>query len=47
MSLGNALGVRVNLPEDELFSLGYGSMLVEASGELDYPTAILLGEVTG
>ena len=47
MALGNALGVRVNLPEDELFSLGYGSMLVEASGELDYPTAILLGEVTG
>ena len=35
------------LPEDELFSLGYGSAVVEATGELDYPAAVLLGEVSG
>ena len=46
MALGNALGVSVNIPEDELFSLGYGSVLVEAQEELNFPTAQLIGEVT-
>lgn len=46
MSFGNSFGVRVNIPENELFNLGYGSILVEAVGEIDYPAAILLGEVT-
>ena len=46
MSLGNGLGVKVTCPEDELFSLGYGSVIVESTGALDYPAAELLGEVT-
>ncbi|MBO5545445.1 MAG: phosphoribosylformylglycinamidine synthase subunit PurQ, partial [Bacteroidales bacterium] len=29
-----------------LFDLGYGSILVESEGELDFPQAVLLGEVT-
>ena len=46
MSMGNALGVKVNIPEDELFRLAPGSVVVEATGDLDFPSAILLGEVT-
>ena len=46
MALGNALGVNVNVSEQELFSLGYGSVVVESSGILDFPAAVLLGEVT-
>jgi phosphoribosylformylglycinamidine synthase len=46
MALGNALGVNVNVPEQELFSLGYGSAVVESVDVLDYPEAVLLGEVT-
>ena len=44
MSMGNALGVNVNLPEEELFSLGYGSVVFEATEALE--GAQLLGEVT-
>ena len=44
MSMGNALGVKVNLPENELFSLGYGSILFEANCELEGATPV--GEVT-
>ena len=44
MAMGNGLGVNVNLPESELFSLGYGSLVLEAPGELE--GAQLLGEVT-
>ena len=46
MSLGNALGVKVECPEETLFSLGYGSVLVESTEQLDFPSALLLGEVT-
>ena len=46
MSMGNALGVKVNIPEDELFRLAPGSVVVEAADDLDYPSAVLLGEVT-
>ena len=46
MSLGNALGVKVNVPEDGLFNLGYGSVLVESTESLNYPAAELLGEVS-
>lgn len=46
MAMGNALGVNIALPEDELFSLGYGSVLVEVREELKFPSAQLLGEVT-
>ena len=35
MALGNGLGVKVELPESELFSLGYGSLLLEAPCELE------------
>ena len=44
MAMGNGLGVNVNIPEEELFSLGYGSVVLESMGELD--GAQLLGEVT-
>ena len=44
MSMGNALGVNVQIPENELFSLGYGSIVLEAEGALE--GAQLLGEVT-
>jgi len=44
MSMGNALGVNVNLPEEELFSLGYGSVVFEATEALE--GAQFLGEVT-
>ncbi|MCR5518925.1 MAG: phosphoribosylformylglycinamidine synthase [Bacteroidales bacterium] len=46
MSLGNKLGVKVEIPENELFDLGYGSVLVESKDCLDFPAAELLGEVT-
>ena len=44
MALGNGLGVKVSVPEEELFSLGYGSVVLEASCPLEGAT--LLGEVT-
>ena len=44
MALGNALGVDVTLPESELFALGYGSVVLEATSELE--GAQLLGQVT-
>ena len=44
MSMGNALGVNVRFPEEELFSLSYGSVVVEATEALE--GAQLLGEVT-
>ena len=44
MSLGNALGVNVKFTEDDLFSLGYGSVVFEATDNLE--EAVLLGEVT-
>ena len=45
MSLGNALGADVTLPEEELFSLGYGSVVLEADKELAFPALHLLGRV--
>ena len=45
MSFGNAFGVDVKLPEEDLFSLSYGSIIVESEEELDYPDAVYLGEV--
>ena len=46
MSFGNALDAKIKYDETELFNYGYGSILVEAEEELDYPNAILIGEVT-
>ena len=45
MAMGNALGAKVEIPEDQLFALGYGSLIVESAAELDFPSAQLLGEV--
>ncbi len=46
MSFGNGLDAKIEYDEKEIFNYGYGSILVEAEGELDYPNAILIGEVT-
>ena len=46
MAMGNALGVDVRVPEEELFSLGYGSAVVESTAALNHPCAIELGVVT-
>ena len=46
MAFGNRLGFDVQLPETELFRLGYGSMLVEAVDELADPCAVCIGRVT-
>ena len=47
MSFGNGLGVKVELSEEDLFRSAYGSVVVESVDVLDYPEAVLLGEVTG
>ncbi|MBR1538969.1 MAG: phosphoribosylformylglycinamidine synthase, partial [Bacteroidales bacterium] len=46
MSFGNRLGYDVQLPEDGLFRLCYGSLLVETERTLEAPFAELLGTVT-
>ncbi len=46
MAFGNQLGFEVELPEKDLFSLGYGSLVVEAKEALDAPFAERLGIVT-
>lgn len=46
MAMGNMFGVDVKLPEEELFALNYGSLIVESRTELDFAGAVLLGEVT-
>ena len=46
MSFGNGLDAKINVDEKELFNYGYGSILVESEVELDYPNAVLIGEVT-
>ena len=46
MAMGNALGVNVQVPEENLFSLGYGSVVLESSAALEHPDALLLGTVT-
>ena len=46
MAFGNLFGVNVKADERTLFDLGYGSILVESETALDFPQAVLLGEVT-
>ena len=47
MSFGNAFGFDVNLPEDDLFNLNYGSIVVETDGSaLDFENAVEIGTVT-
>ncbi|MCR5548707.1 MAG: phosphoribosylformylglycinamidine synthase [Bacteroidales bacterium] len=47
MAFGNALGFDVNCSVSGLFDLSYGSIVVEAVKELDFPAAEYLGIVTG
>ncbi len=44
MSFGNEIGAKVECGEDMLFDWSYGSIVVECSGEIDDPNAVLLGE---
>lgn len=46
MSFGNDMGVDVHLDEPMLFDLHYGSILAEATEDIDITGAILLGCVT-
>ena len=46
MSFGNAFGVDVKIPENELFDYSYGSIVVESDGNLDFENAEYLGLVT-
>ena len=46
MSFGNAFGVDVKIPENELFDYSYGSIVVESEGSLDFENAEYLGLVT-
>ncbi len=47
MSFGNAFGFDVKLSEDDLFNLGYGSIVVETDGSaLDFENAEEIGTVT-
>ena len=46
MSFGNAFGFDVNLSEEDLFNLAYGSIVIETDGEVDFENAELIGDVT-
>ena len=46
MSFGNAKGADIRIDEQQLFDYRYGSILVEATGELTIPDALFLGTVT-
>ena len=46
MGFGNNFTARIDASEEDLYNLSYGSILVESETALDYPNAILLGEVT-
>ena len=46
MSFGNAFGVDVNLPENELFDYSYGSIILETESDIDFEHAQFIGIVT-
>ena len=46
MSFGNMIGAKVNLDEEELFKLAYGSFIVETPEILENENAILLGKTS-
>ena len=46
MSFGNEFSFDVNLPEEELFRLYYGSIIIETNCEVEGPGVIALGKVT-
>ncbi len=43
MSFGNRIGADIKVNEQDLFGFGYGSLVVESLGELDWPGAVALG----
>ena len=43
MSFGNRIGAEIKINEQELFGCGYGLIVVESRGELDWPGAVELG----
>jgi len=43
MSFGNRIGAEIKINEQELFGCGYGTIVVESRGELDWPGAVELG----
>ena len=45
MSFGNRLGADIQMDEKALFALNYGSIVVEATAELENDAAVLLGKV--
>ena len=46
MSFGNAFGFDVNIDEEDLFNLSYGSIVIETDGEVGFDNAIEIGSVT-
>ena len=46
MSFGNAFGVDVSLPENELFDYSYGSIILETESDIDFENAQFIGIVT-
>lgn len=46
MSFGNAFGVDVNLPANELFDYSYGSIILETESDIDFENAQFIGIVT-
>ncbi len=46
MSFGNAFGVDVNLPENELFDYSYGSIILETESDIYFENAQFIGIVT-
>ena len=46
MSFGNAFGVDVNLPENELFDYSCGSIILETESDIDFENAQFIGIVT-
>ena len=46
MSFGNAFGLDVNLPENELFDYSYGSIILETESDIDFENAQFIGIVT-
>ena len=46
MSFGNGLGARVMIEEAQVFEKNIGSLIIEASEEIEYPLLKRIGEVT-
>jgi len=46
MSFGNEFGFDVRIPEEELFALSYGSIIVETDSDIEFENAAFLGTVT-